>query len=65
MVVERTLAGQRGVVHVPGKRQSIYEFFQCGLDPLGLTPFREYLVARMSDKPSDTSLRSKFEHLPA
>ena len=65
MVVERTLAGQRGVVHVPSKRQSIYEFFQCGLDPLGLTPFREYLVARMSDKPSDTSLRSKFEHLPA
>ena len=65
VVVVRTLAKQLGIVHVPGKRQSIYEFFECGLEPLGLTPFREYLVARKNDKPSDTSLRSMFQHASA
>ena len=59
-VVERTLAGQSGIVHVPGRRQSIYEFFECGLEPLGLTQFHQYLVARENDRSSDTSLRSVF-----
>jgi dTDP-4-dehydrorhamnose reductase len=65
VVVERTLAGQSGIVHVPGKRQSIYEFFECGLEPLGITEFRQYLVARKNDRPSDTSLCSLFEHVSA
>ena len=65
LVVERTLAGQTGVVHVPGKRQSVHEFFEGAIEPLGLTKFRQYLVARTNKNPSDTSLRSMFENVPA
>jgi len=63
VVVEWTLARRSGIVHVPGRRQSVYEFFEEGLEPLGLTEFRQYLVARKNDKPSDTSLRSMFEQI--
>ena len=61
IVVERTLERQTGIVHVPARRQSVYQFFQESLAPLNLTRFRQYLVLRTSDKPSDTSLRSMFE----
>jgi dTDP-4-dehydrorhamnose reductase len=59
-IVERTLAGQTGIVHVPAERQSVHEFFESCLRPLGLTQFRHYLVARQGGRPSDTSLRSSF-----
>jgi dTDP-4-dehydrorhamnose reductase len=64
-IVERTLARQRGVVHLLGKRQSVYEFYETSLEPLGLTQFREHLVARENVQPSDTSLRSMFERRAA
>jgi len=60
-IVDRTLARRRGIVHVPRARQSVYEFFETGLEALGLTQFQEYLVARESDRPSDTSLKSVVE----
>jgi dTDP-4-dehydrorhamnose reductase len=59
-VVERTLSGQTGIVHVPGKRKSVYEFYEASLEPLHLTQFRELLVPRENPKPSDTSLQSVF-----
>jgi len=59
-VVKRTLARQTGIVHVPGERQSVYDFFETSLEPLGLTQFREQLIARENAQPSDTSLRSVF-----
>lgn len=59
-IVERTLAGQAGIVHVPAERQSVHEFFGSCLRPLGISQFRDYLVARHNGRPSDTSLRSSF-----
>ena len=64
-IVERTLTGQTGIVHLPSERQSIYEFYEASLEPLGLTKFREHLVARENAQPSDTSLRSMFERSAA
>lgn len=58
IVVDSTLKGLTGIRHVPAPRKSIYEFFESSIDSLGLAPFREYLVGRESDRPSDTSLRS-------
>lgn len=63
VVVERTLAQQTGIVHVPGRRLSVYQFFVEALEPLGLIEFRQYLVPRKNDKPADTSLRSMFEKI--
>jgi dTDP-4-dehydrorhamnose reductase len=59
-IVARTLRGQTGIVHLLGKRQSVYDFYKASLKPLGLTQFREHLVARENAQPSDTSLRSVF-----
>jgi dTDP-4-dehydrorhamnose reductase len=60
VVVQRTLSGQTGIVHVPGERKSIYGFFQGCIEPLGLKEFRKYLVSRESSRGSDTSLSSLF-----
>ena len=65
VIVERTLAKQTGIVHLVGKRQSVHEFYEASLEPLGLTQFREHLVARENVRPSDTSLRSIFERRAA
>jgi dTDP-4-dehydrorhamnose reductase len=65
VIVERTLARQTGIVHLLGKRQSVYEFYETSLEPLGLSQFREHLVARENVQPSDTSLRSMFERRAA
>jgi dTDP-4-dehydrorhamnose reductase len=65
VVVKRTLERQSGIAHVPGKRQSVYEFFEENIEPLGLSAFRQYLIARKNEKPSDTSLRSMFEKVSA
>jgi dTDP-4-dehydrorhamnose reductase len=59
-VVQRTLSGQTGIVHVPGERKSIYGFFQGCIEPLGLKEFRKYPVSRESSRGSDTSLSSLF-----
>jgi dTDP-4-dehydrorhamnose reductase len=65
VIVEHTLAKQTGIVHLVGKRQSVHEFYEESLEPLGLTQFREHLVARENVHPSDTSLRSIFERRAA
>lgn len=59
-VVEGTLANQTGILHVPEKRKSIYDFFDTSLSALGLSSFKKYLVARQSAQSSDTSLSSVF-----
>jgi dTDP-4-dehydrorhamnose reductase len=64
-IVARTLTRETGIVHLLGKRQSVYEFYEASLEPLGLTRFREHLVARENAQPSDTSLRSIFERRAA
>ncbi len=58
IVVDCTLKGATGIAHVPAPRKSIYEFFESSIDSLGLGPYRDYLVERESESPSDTSLRS-------
>jgi dTDP-4-dehydrorhamnose reductase len=60
-IVARTLTGETGIVHLLGKRRSVYDFYEASLEPLGLTRFREHLVTRENAQPSDTSLRSIFE----
>ena len=58
MIVDSTLAGRTGIVHIPGRRLSIFDFFESLIKPLGLDGFSGHVSASLSENPSDTSLAS-------
>jgi len=58
MIVDSTLAGRTGIVHIPGRRLSIFDFYESLIQPLGLDGFSGHVSASLSESPSDTSLVS-------
>lgn len=58
MIVDSTLAGRTGIVHLPGRRLSIFDFYETLIQPLGLDGFAGHVTASVGERPSDTSLAS-------
>lgn len=59
-IVDGTLAGRTSIVHIPGRRVSLFDFFESLIQPLGLEGVSGHVSAQLSENPSDTSLLSIY-----
>lgn len=59
-VANASVSEHQGIIHIPAKRMSVYEFYKMGLHLLG-KPEYEYLLNEQADSPlSDTSLTTLY-----